>query len=106
MKIIIALIFICAAIISIPQFAMEHAAEWDLFMFVPSRWTSTTFLELQQRNEGRLEREKEAFITAYRGRFLKIFGDDSGFMRFTAQQLISLSCQKQLMQNPIRALKG
>jgi hypothetical protein len=106
MKIITALFFICVVSITIPQFAMEPGSEWDSFIFIPSQWTITTFLELQCRNEGTFERAKEAFITAYKDRFRKLFGDDTGFLRCTAQQLIRLGCEQELTRNPARALKG
>lgn len=106
MKIITALFFICAVIMPISQFAMEHGTEWDSFVFIPSQWSITPFLELACRNEGKFESEKEAFITAYKNRFRRFFGNDNGFLQCTAQQLIRLGCEKQLRRNPTRALKG
>lgn len=106
MKIIMRFFFSAAFSMATVSCAMEQNLPWDAFIFVPALWKVTPFLALQNLNAGHLEDSKTAFIASYRNQFVRLFGDDKDFLRWTAQQLMCLSCERRLTGNPARILKG
>lgn len=93
----ISIFFLSLGLVSNFLFCMEFG--WDLFVFIPTYWRVTPFLELERSNVGNQEAEKRAFIAVHLALFNRLYPGRYDFDNFTAQRLTRESCERTLANN-------